>query len=305
MRRGYRIGGVPVSLLLCITTLFLICYHFRGFGPDSVPLIPRPDPAQQSQDISKQDGGSRNTGDKGAVDAVPPPPPPPRNPHPELVIASMTRENTDWVSRLLPDWSAKIYVVDDPTSPLTVPVNKGREAMVYLTYLIDNYRNLPDTIVFLHAARFQWHNDDPDYDILPALQNLNPAYIHRVGYANLRCTWLLGCPAEIRPFEDETPEGQPPKGDLFTTKEIFKRAFEQLMPDVPVPSKVGVSCCSQFAVTGETVRRRPVEDYIRYRQWLIETNFSDDLSGRVLEYAFHSKFLLISLSYHPSCGAIR
>lgn len=28
-------------------------------------------------------------------------------------------------------------------------------------YIIDNYDNLPDLVVFRHAHRFQWHNDDP------------------------------------------------------------------------------------------------------------------------------------------------
>ena len=216
---------------------------------------------------------------------------PNRAPPIELVVASTKHENTTWVHQHLPEWSRKVYVVDDPQNALTVPVNKGREAMVFLTYLVDNYYSLPDTVVFVHASRFQWHNDDPDYDLLPELRNLNFTYVRTVGYANLRCVWVLGCPVEIRPFADELPAGQEPQpsGRRLTTKEIFKRAFEELLPDIPVPQEVGVSCCSQFAVTRETVRQRPLEDYVHFRQWLIDTPLTDDLSGRVLEYAWHSK----------------
>lgn len=53
----------------------------------------------------------------------------------ELVVASLKSENTSWVHEYLPDWPASIYVVDDPDAPLTVPKNKGNEAMVYLTYV--------------------------------------------------------------------------------------------------------------------------------------------------------------------------
>ena len=52
----------------------------------------------------------------------------------ELVVASMKHENTSWVHEYLPDWYSSIYVVDDPDAALTVPKNKGNEAMVYLTY---------------------------------------------------------------------------------------------------------------------------------------------------------------------------
>lgn len=52
----------------------------------------------------------------------------------ELVVASINQENTSWYGEYVSDWRKSIYVVDDPTAPLTVPRNKGREAMVYLTY---------------------------------------------------------------------------------------------------------------------------------------------------------------------------
>lgn len=33
--------------------------------------------------------------------------------------------------------------------------------------MIDNYDHLPDLTVFIHAARYQWHNDDPLYGTTP------------------------------------------------------------------------------------------------------------------------------------------
>lgn len=75
-----------------------------------------------------------------------------------------------------------------------------------------------------------------------------------------------------------------------TAKTSYAAAYAELFPDMmPVPEEVGVSCCAQFGVTREAVRRRPRKDYIRYRDWLVQTELSDDTSGRVFEYSWHSK----------------
>jgi hypothetical protein len=51
----------------------------------------------------------------------------------ELVVASLKGDAVSWISQHLPEWKASIYTVNDPTASLTVPANKGRESMVYLT----------------------------------------------------------------------------------------------------------------------------------------------------------------------------
>lgn len=50
-----------------------------------------------------------------------------------MVVASMKRDDTSWLSENFPDWTKNIYVVDDKHAPLTVAYNKGRESMVYLS----------------------------------------------------------------------------------------------------------------------------------------------------------------------------
>lgn len=54
----------------------------------------------------------------------------------ELVVASVKADDTAWIREQLAGWKANIYVADGDAasnSGLSVPVNKGREAMVYLT----------------------------------------------------------------------------------------------------------------------------------------------------------------------------
>jgi hypothetical protein len=269
---------IPIIALVACTWLLVLHFHFQWSWPSSQDSL--------------------------TASMLPPPPP-----VIELVVASLKSEDTSWVHRYLPGWSRRVYVVDDPSatprSSLTVPRNKGREAMVYLSHIIARYDALADATVFVHAARFAWHNDDPDYDGLAALRNLNVDYVREAGYANLRCVWTLGCPAEIRPRDDAAADadlvagnGTSPDGRALTAKEIYRRAFEELMPGAEVPEQVGVSCCSQFAVSREAIRARPKADYVRWREWLLETQLPDALSGRVFEYMWHSELF----SGRSSCG---
>jgi hypothetical protein len=52
-----------------------------------------------------------------------------------VVVASQASENATWLNHYFPAWETNIYHVDDPDAPLTVPKNKGRESMVYLTFV--------------------------------------------------------------------------------------------------------------------------------------------------------------------------
>ncbi|KAJ4993232.1 hypothetical protein SVAN01_01207 [Stagonosporopsis vannaccii] len=202
-----------------------------------------------------------------------------------VVVASQASENATWIGEAFPKWEQNIYRVDDPGAALTIPKNKGRESMVYLTYIIDNYDHLPDNILFIHPNRYQWHNDDPDYDGLPMLRHFQLPYLEEQGYVNIRCAWSLGCPAEIKPLaeEGEHREAVHAGGD-------YKKAFQALFPDKKVPKEVGVSCCAQFAATKEKIRERKRDEYIGYRKWLVNTDLDDSISGRVLEYSWHMIF---------------
>jgi len=50
-----------------------------------------------------------------------------------VVVASQASEDATWLDEYFPQWEKYIYRVDTPNAKLTVPMNKGRESMVYLT----------------------------------------------------------------------------------------------------------------------------------------------------------------------------
>ncbi|KAK7732784.1 hypothetical protein SLS57_000727 [Botryosphaeria dothidea] len=115
-----------------------------------------------------------------------------------------------------------------------------------------------------------------------ALKALQTDYVQRVGFASLRCTLGPGCPAEVQPFREDTP---------------FNRLYERSMAgvwelffDTPCPEVIAAPCCAQFAVSRDQIMMRPLEDYVLYRQWLMETDLDDDNSGRIFEYLWHIIF---------------
>lgn len=69
----------------------------------------------------------------------------------------------------------------------------------------------------------------------------------------------------------------------------YMNGFQELFPGVEVPDAVGVSCCAQFGLAKWKILERPKSDYQRYKKWLLETDLDDAMSGRIMEYSWHSK----------------
>jgi hypothetical protein len=116
-----------------------------------------------------------------------------------VVMARMSNEDVSWVYRELTEFNHSIYTMDDSSAEYHVPQNKGREAMAYLTYIIDHYHNLPDTVLFFHPHKSTWHNNILlDLDSAKTIKRLNPARVQREGYFNARCHLDPGCPDWLR-----------------------------------------------------------------------------------------------------------
>ena len=181
-------------------------------------------------------------------------------------------------------WQNAIYAVDNHNATLHTDINNGREALVYLTRIVENYKDLPDTIVFLHSVRNgyseAWHNDAPNYDNVSSVHDLRIDTVQKNGYVNLRCIGNPGCPAEIQPFRD-------PPEDHRALEHAFADAWRYMFQNDDVPKVVGVACCGQFAISKTQVHSRPQSDYERFLKWLRETPLKDEVSGRVLEYMWH------------------
>lgn len=204
-----------------------------------------------------------------------------------LVIGRLFSENTTWLDAYLPtdpDLQTYLYVVDDVSHPLHTPVNKGHEAMVYLTYIIDHYDTLPDISIFMHPHRLAWHTPELlNHDASEVLKRLSSERVVREGYMNLRCYWDPGCPERLHP-------GTSYQDNLKREELAIAAAWAEMFPNDSIPKALGAPCCAQFAVARHTIQNVPKSSFERYRNWLIRTKETDWISGRVFEYLWHKIF---------------
>ena len=207
-----------------------------------------------------------------------------------LVVAKLTSHDISWIEDELhdilgaPSLATAVYTVDDSSTLLAVPMNKGHEAMVYLTYIIDHYHDLPDVAIFIHHHGRAWHNNDLlDVSTASIIRNLSSEKVVRDGYVNLRCHWEPGCPSWIHPKSTRLDSHK-------QEERVFKKAFQELFPGDPLPDVLSQPCCAQFAVSGQQIRRQPIEQYVAWRYWIMSTELDDAMSGRVFEYVWQYLF---------------
>ncbi|MCJ1392861.1 hypothetical protein MMC18_005733 [Xylographa bjoerkii] len=210
-----------------------------------------------------------------------------------LVVPHTSKDSVAWIDDHLLDVNLARYVVDDLTAPLHPPRNKGHEVMVYLTYIIDHYEQLPDILIFMHAHRHAWHNSDLlGFDAVEMIKRLSSERVIRHGYMNLRCAWDPGCPEWLHPHET---------GELLAKQEqgLLARSWGELFPLDPLPPVLGQACCAQFAVSRTKVLSIPRQRFVFYRDWLLRTPLTDYYSGRIWEFAWHYVFT----GYETYCPA--
>ncbi|EXJ71512.1 uncharacterized protein A1O5_05320 [Cladophialophora psammophila CBS 110553] len=225
-----------------------------------------------------------------------------------VILAKVRSEDVNWVFDYLqecvtqhrlyscvcadedarPSWKQAIYYMDEPNEGmLHPPLNKGREAMAYLTFIIDHYHVLPSYMVFVHPHLRgwpeAWHTDSDDHDQINYIRSLRLEYLEQHGYANMRCIHDPGCPAEIQVDRQE---------DHRTAQHAMREAWPYMFGgnSTEIPKVIAQPCCSQFAISKTQALKRSKADYEHYRQWLLDTPLDDATSGRVFEYLWHVIF---------------
>ncbi|KAJ5353563.1 hypothetical protein N7541_006127 [Penicillium brevicompactum] len=244
---------------------------------------------------------------------------------PALIVSRVAADgDASWIEPLAAHYHLCVYNVDAPADKsskvLQVPANRGHEAMAYLTFIIDNYADIPASgAVFVHGTRFAWHNDSPDYDNARLLRALDvKRALQPKGYHNLRCDWSAGtCPAsvpaqgslEMRLSSTVSPWSARAASDLalpVALRHIFGDGVGDEVVRLGRNDAVRAQCCAQFVVAQDRVWQHSREEWIALRQWLLDGSDDgvarnpqsgskaapgDDLvAGRILSYVWHILF---------------
>ena len=212
-----------------------------------------------------------------------------------LVVVARSHETTQWMKDVHPDWIQYQYIGTEDTNPnsnLSVPENKGNEAMRYLSFIIDNYDSLPDIIAFRHGHNTIWHQRS---DAVAEVNSLNLTTIRLRGYLNFLCEAVCGEHIRLAEMQSAAIASKNATNKLLSTRSqvpVDAAIFENWDSwfGVPMPEELVAACCAQFVVVKEAVHRRTREQYVAWRQWLLNTTLEDYHSGMVFERLWHVIF---------------
>ncbi len=176
----------------------------------------------------------------------------------KVIIAHFNR-NIEWVKEINKEIDFEIYSTSDKeidnilSDKITfIEPNKGMDANMYLNFIIKNYDNLPDKILFVHHHETDWSHDFP----LPyIINNLNWDYSN---YINIGCQ---NCYNDLYSINN---------GGYSFIKDWFRDIwylFEDylILPETTLFYNAG----TQFMADKELILQYPKIFYQRLYDWLI------------------------------------
>lgn len=214
-----------------------------------------------------------------------------------IVKVRLEHEDDSWLDSFA--WREEYLTLSSDASNMYAggkSVDKGRIAEAYLRWIIENYNNLPETIVFLrpsHPSQKNCHNKPipstsssgstvpPPLATNIDLSTLRIPSIQRTGFANLHCPSTAKCADAFHA----------PSHHFRTLDSSMRAAWDGIFGSTaPFPDKLAAPLVSEFAVSAGQVRRRSADDYLRIWDWLSTTRMDDETAGRVVEAVWHVVF---------------
>lgn len=152
------------------------------------------------------------------------------------------------------------------------PKNLGREAHLYFKYIMDNYDNLPDNVLFLHSHRTDWSQDFPMPFIIDNIKWDAFDYFNVASRDHYNELFTQG----------DYGHGSP-KDWVTQCWYIFEDMFE-------FPEEIYYYAGGQFKVSKSAILQYPKEFYLKLDDWLMTTELPDWISARIFEYTWHLIF---------------
>jgi hypothetical protein len=271
--------GRPARLAAAITVFILVIYFFPTTPTswtreqpeailDDIPYAGRPDPLPWKPPRTRPAALQTTT---------------------ERLIIKVKLEGQDaaWLQELGPTWQHE-YITIDPmythVHPEAHRADKGRITNAYLTWIIENYNNLHETMVFMPPVD-AWEQDT--FDHRKALPKLQVPFVQQSGFVNLHC------PSSMSPAScnDKVLRPYHPSHEFRTLEADIPEVYKYLFSNTTdAPQHIAAVLGAEFAVSKAQVQTRSVDDYLRYWTWLNKTKMDDDSSGLLFEYLWHIVF---------------
>jgi hypothetical protein len=210
-----------------------------------------------------------------------------------VIVTSHYRENLDWLKNSKypvkmcdkPGSDETDFVAD---SSCTLNENFGREASSYLTYIINNYDNLPEYMAFLHGHEEAYHQKNP----LGILKAIEMAKIDEYDYISLNNEIQAIILEPGLTFDRNNPSFVFKEQDMqhYLMRRVWKDLYEPYL-GYPFPEKIRCERSAQFIVSKKAVLNRPKKMYEDLLHFLSygEKEFGI-LASFVLEFSWHMIF---------------
>jgi hypothetical protein len=178
-------------------------------------------------------------------------------------------------------------------------INKANEATSYLYYIINNYENLPDNVIFIHDEDESWHHDgkitDNIYKWIKYYED------NKLNYYNFNHTKTfikqIDMNKDVLIYDDGREIAE-------IWVQVYKKFYEETLKqyNIELITKNSPSIgCSQFIISKNAIQSNPKEMYEKIYKWLIDNTqgegngdsnnlLSGYYTGRYLEWSWHFIF---------------
>jgi hypothetical protein len=191
----------------------------------------------------------------------------------KVIVVSRWREDISWIDVYLGDIDHIVYTKEDTLALHNILNNKAQEATCYLRYIIDYYEKLPEIVVFLHAHRHAWHQQDPD-DVVKGLRTLQWG---KYEYMPLQTKHMTNTQ-----FRKNDTNRQFAFNYLLWTEVLHELGQP--------PDTIVCPCCASFAIKRQAILRRSKSFYENIYNFLQTTKEANSVTSRTMEFTWHIIF---------------
>lgn len=187
-----------------------------------------------------------------------------------IIVISRHEKDMSWTRKLC-DQGFHVIVYDHQkhsNHPYFVKENKGREASVYLRYIIDYYDHLHQYTIFLQDDDKSWHHEGSIADLVQGRKGKKSKFFN----LNKRCLALIE-PNNLYPM----------------MKDYFTRFLSPYIGPIEKYGDwtAGYKCCAQFIVHRDYLRKFPKKMYEDIFQYMMDGRHDEKAKGHMFEWTLH------------------